>query len=354
MSICKRSKAVLAFTFFLSSVVSATVATHKFDVERGFVLYEILGGAQLTQETNLNIHGTSKLRFKDWGIVLQEEDSGIVETKGAINHVQEIKRLEKHTKDKVITVDYENEQLLERKTDRIFSSHQKETKGLLHRGQEVVAGVLCTVWVGPSIKKCIYKGVVLKQESNVLGVSYVKEATKAVFDINASEAQCVLPDYPKQVFGLFKDNIKTKNKTKSENICKIFKNVAQEVDAEDKSFEPSKRIDTKKRRHFINKIAKGIFKIQKKILPELLLAMKQSRECLQLSEDQFERNQCIENYNLKKRDLGFQNEDYVVFTTLKEKEKLLDNVEDSIIDLQPRMSCIKRAQNFIDISTCMK
>jgi hypothetical protein len=345
---------VLLFTFILSNFVCATAETHKFDIEQGFVLYEILGGAQLTEETNLNIHGTSKLRFKEWGKVLQEEDFGIVETKGAINYVQEIKRLEKHTKDKIITVDYENEQLLERKTDKIFSNQEKETEGLVHRGQEVVAGVLCAIWVGPSIKKCIYKGVVLKQESNVLGVSYVKEATKAVFDINTTDEQCILPDYPKQAFGLFTDNIKTKNKTKSENVCKIFKDVVNEVDAKNKSFEPSKRIDTKRRQDFINKIAKGIFKIQKKILPELLLAMKKSRECLQLSEDCFERNQCVERYHLKKRDLGFQDEDYVVFGTLKEKEKLLDNVEDAIIDLQPRISCIKRAQNFIDISSCMK
>ncbi|PTB88167.1 hypothetical protein C9925_00140 [cyanobacterium G8-9] len=354
MSIFKRSKAVLAFTFLITSFLSASVETHRFDVEQGFVLYEILGGAQLTEETNLNIHGTSKLRFKKWGTILQEEDSGIVEIKGAINYVQEIKRLEKYTKDKIITVDYKNEQLLERKTDKIFSNQEKETEGLVHRGQAVVAGVLCTVWVGPSIKKCIYKGVVLKQESNVLGVSYIKEATKAIFDINITDEECVLPDYPKQVFGLFTDNIKTKNKTKSENVCKIFKDVVNEVDAENKSYEPSKSIDRKKRQKFINKIAQDIFDIQKKILPELLMAMKKSRECLQLSENYFESNQCIETYTHQKKTLGFQDEDYVVFGTEKEKEKLLDKVEDAIIDLQSRIPCIKRSQNFIDISACMK
>jgi len=354
MSICKHCRVVLLFIFIISSFVCATTKTHKFDIEQGFVLYEILGGAQLTEESNLNIHGTSQLHFKDWGTVLHEEDLGIVETKGAINYVQEIKRLEKHTKDKIITVDYENEQLLERKTDKIFSSHQKETEGLLHRGQEVIAGILCSVWVGPSIKKCIYKGVVLKQESNVLGVSYVKEAIKVVFDINASEEQYALPDYPTRTFSLFNDNLKTKNQTKPENVCKILKNIVKEVDADDKSFEASNPIDTKRRQKFINKIVQGIFRIQKKVLPKLFLAMKKSRECLQLSEDHFERNQCVETYHLRKRNLGFQEEDYVVFKTISEKDVLVDNVEDAIIDLQSRMSCIKRAQNFIDISRCMR
>ena len=327
---------------------------HHFDIEQGYVQYEILGGAQLTDETNLNIQGTSKLRFKEWGEVMQEEDDGIVVTKGAINFLQKVKRLEKHIGDKVITVDYDNEQLLERKKSGHYSSEEKETKGLLRRGQDVVAGVLCTVWVGPSIKKCIYKGVVLKQESNVLGVSYEKKAIRVIFDANATNEQCVMPDYPLQTFSLFTDNIKTKKQTESQNVCKVFKDVVNEVEESDKSFEPEKIIDHKRRERFVNKIAEGIFKKQKEILPKLTLAMKKSRECLHLSEDLFERSQCINNYSFQKTALGFQEKDYMVFSEERDKDKLLDAVEDAIIDLQPRIPCVERSKNFIDISACMK
>jgi predicted transcriptional regulator len=355
MPLSKPFKTIL-FTFILTYVplIATETVQHHFDVEQGFVLYEILGGAQLTDETNLNIQGTSRLRFKEWGEVMQEEDDGMVVTKGAINFVQEVKRLEKHIGDKVITVDYENEQLLERKKSEHTSSQVKETEGLLHRGQDVVAGVLCSVWVGPSIKKCIYKGVVLKQESQVLGVSYVKKAIKAVFDINASDEQCILPDFPIQAFSLFKDNLKTNKETESKNICKVFKDVVNEVEESDKSFEPQKGIDNKKREKFVNKIAEGIFKKQKEILPKLTLAMKKSRECLHLSEDLFERNQCVDNYSFRKSTLGIQEDDYVVFPKERDKAKLIDAIEDAIIDLQPRIPCVARAKNFIDISSCMK
>jgi hypothetical protein len=347
-------RVLLSVTLLTGVLMGVETARHHFNIEQGYVLYEILGGAQLTEETNLNIQGKSKLRFKEWGRVMQEEDNGMVVIKGAINFVEEIKRLEKHDGDKIITVDYDNEQILERKKNVYTSSQETETKGLLHRGQDVVAGVLCSIWVGPSIKKCIYKGVVLKQESYVLGVSYVKKAVKVNFDMNATTEQCILPDYPIQKFSLFKDNVKTIKKTEVKNVCKIFKDVAHEVESSNRSFDPQKRVDSKKREKFINKIAEGIFKKQKEILPKLVLAMKKSRECLQLSEDLFERNRCVEHYQLAKTTLGIQKEDYVVFSEDRDKEKLLDAVEDAIINLEPRMPCVQRSQNFIDISTCMK
>lgn len=352
LRITMRFMTSLCVFFAMTHVLYADVDIHYYDVEQGFVEYEILGGAQLTNETNLNIQGTSKLRFKNWGNTRQEEDHGVVETKGAINYVQEVKRLEKHIDGKVLTVDYAHEQILEHAEGIVVPSQKKETEGLLHRGQDVVAGVLCSIWIGPSVKKCIYKGILLKQESEVLGVSYVKEATKAIFDINATADQCALPDFPINTFGLIKDNIKTKKDSAQENVCKVFKDVIHEVDAKNRSFEPNAHIDNKKRKKFINKIANGIFEKQQVILPKLLVAMKKSRECLQLSNDIFEKEQCTKAYVTEKNALGIEEEDYTVFDN--EKQAPLDAIEDAIIDLEPRMACVKRAQNFIDISSCMK
>ncbi len=344
-------KTILWILLGIACMLHAEEELHYYDVPQGYIEYEIFGGAQLTNETNLNIHGTSTLRFKEWGNKRQEEDHGIVVTKGAINSVQEVKRLEKHIDGKVLSVDYENEQILEHPEGIWLASKKKETEGLLHRGQDVVAGILCTMWIGPSVKKCIYKGVVLKQESDVLGISYVKKATKVVFDTNMTDQKCVLPDFPKNTFGLFKDNVKTKKTSEPENVCKVFKDVMHEVDANNRSFEPKKHIDMKKRNRFINKIAEGIFKKEQKILPQLLFAMKKSRECLQLANDIFEKEHCITTYRREKDALGIEKEDYVVY---RDKKNPIDAIEDAIIDIEPRMGCVKRAKNFIDLSSCMK
>jgi len=347
------SRVILVFfTFLHTSFLLAEDLIHYYDTEQGFIEYQILGGAQLTNETNLNIQGSSTLRFKSWGKIRQEEDSGTVVTTGAINFTQEVRRIEKHIDGKVITVDYDNEQLFERKSRDKISSLAKETEGLRQVGQEVVAGVLCKIWIGPSVKKCLYRGIVLKQESRVLGVSYLKEATNAVFDKNVTSTQCILPSFPKNLFGMISDKIKTKKSNTVDNVCKVFKNVVHEVDTENKSLEPKTIVDAKKRKKFMNKITESIFKKQKEILPELLVAMKKSRECLHLMNDVFDKQICIKSYRATKNALGIESEDYAIFEDYDINP--LDSIEDAIIDFAPRIPCVKRSKNFTDISNCMK
>ena len=345
---------ILIYLFFSLTTLFGEVKVNLYDIEQGMVHYEILGGAHLTKETNLNIQGSSILRFKKWGNVKLEEDKGIVSTSGAIHSVQKIQRLEKHTEDTIITVDFENEQLLERKKSKIVSSYEKETKGLLQKGEEVVVGHTCELWVGPSIKKCIYKGIILKQEITVLGISYEKVAKEAIFDINISDEKCLIPNYPVHEFSLYKNTFKTKSLTNTKDVCTVFKDVTNEVDEKNRTYTLPVNIDDKRRKKFVNKITEGIFKTQKKVLPEILLAMKKNRECLHLSQDLFDLQKCIERFKDKKRELGILDDDYHVFDGIQGKEKMLDKIEDAILTLEPRIPCVKRAANITDLSYCMK
>lgn len=335
------------------TLLQAEVTTHPFEVESGMVLYEISGGTQLTPETNLSIKGKAKLRFKDWGEVKLEEESGVVLTTGAIKHKQHVKRFEKHTKDTVITADYANEQLLERKKSSHDINGHDETASLTKTGEETVVGVLCDVWEGTGIKKCIYKNIILKLESHILDVLYVKEATKAIFDINTSHEACSVPDFPVQEFALFKDDIKTKNARKAENFYKILKETAFGVNDMNTSYSSSD-IRDEERRKFINHISKDMFERQKELLPELLQSLKETRACLQTGEDPFSANQCIEDFNRMKAQLGTEKDEYMILWDEQRKNILLDKIEDELIDLQSRIPCVNRAKNITDLSSCMK
>jgi hypothetical protein len=335
------------------TMLHAEVETHPFEIESGMVIYEISGGAQLTLETNLSIKGHAKLRFKEWGEVKLEEESGVVLTTGAIKHKQHVKRFEKQTKESVITADYENEQLLERKKVPSDNNTQDETACLVKKGQESVAGILCDVWEGPGVKKCIYKNIVLKLESHVLDVSYVRVATKAVFDINTSDEACEVPDYPVQEFALFKDDIKTKNVYKAENFCKVLKDATYDINEQNASYSVN-NIKDEERQKFINHISQDIYERQKELLPELLNSLKETRACLQTGEDPFTANQCIENFSRMKTQLGTEEDDYIILWDDKRKNILLDKIEDDLIYLQSRIPCVNRAQNITDLSACMK
>ena len=345
--------------FLLSACISgvtllhAEPVSHPFEIESGMVIYEIYGGTQLAAETNLSIKGNAKLRFKEWGEVRLEEEKGMVLTKGAIKHKQYVKRLEKQTKDSVITADYKNEQLMERKKVKGKENYEDESHGLVKTGQQSVADILCDIWEGPGIKKCIYKGIVLKSESHVFDVSYVKVATEALFDINTSDTECEVPDYPIQEFALFKDKVQTKNQYKVDNFCKVLKDTAYELKDNNITYNTNNIAD-EKRQKFINHISRDIYKRQKELLPALLLSMKKMRECLQTGENPFEANQCIAHFSRMKVQLGTEEDDYIILWDDKRKDALLDKIEDELIDLQSRMPCVNRAKNITDLSTCLK
>ncbi len=328
-------------------------AQKPYGIESGIVLYDIKGGTQLTAETNLSIEGKSKLLFKEWGNLKLEEDSGVVLTTGAIKHKQKIKYFEKQTKDKIITVDYNNQQILERTRYEKTGSVKDETEGLVKNNQEKVAGFLCDIWEGKGLKKCIYKGIVLKIEANILGVSYLKIARKATFNINLSEEHCEVPDYPVHKFGLLNDSIKTKNSNKTKNVCKILKHVTYNLKESNKTISKHS-INNKERKNFIHSITQDIYKKQKEILPKLLLSLKKTRECLQTGDSPFEANQCIAHFSHMKEQLGSKEEDFILLWDDKRKNELLEKIEDELIYLQSKIPCIQRAKNITDLSACMK
>ena len=63
-------------------------------------------------------------------------------------------------------------------------------------GTDKVLGYTCDVWEAMGTKQCIYKGIPLKVESNVMGIKNSEVATKADFDISLSEDEFKLPDFP--------------------------------------------------------------------------------------------------------------------------------------------------------------
>jgi len=63
-------------------------------------------------------------------------------------------------------------------------------------GTDEVVGVKCDIWDLSGIKQCLYKGIPLKVESNIMGLKSVEIATKAEFDLALKDDDFKLPDYP--------------------------------------------------------------------------------------------------------------------------------------------------------------
>jgi hypothetical protein len=63
-------------------------------------------------------------------------------------------------------------------------------------GTDTVLGYTCDVWELMGTKQCIYKGITLKIESDIMGLKQTEVATKADFDISTDDDTFKLPDFP--------------------------------------------------------------------------------------------------------------------------------------------------------------
>lgn len=336
------------------TLLQADITVPMYGVEKGLIVYDVYGGGPLAPETNLTLEGNASLRFSDFGKTLFSSEEGIVITSGALQSKQAIKNLEKQTSDALFTVDFQNEKIQERKNSISNALKGGDTKDLNKTGQEEVAGVTCDVWEGHGIRKCLYKGIPLKIESDVLGISYHKVARIVDFDTNSTSEAYELPDFPVEDFALFNSEIKTKNEAKAKCYTDVLKDVAYSVEQKVVKSGNELGIDEKEKTEYLNKIGQKIYKNQKQLLPKLLLSMKETRECLQTVENTSDANECIAQFSDLKKKLGTEEKDFIRLWDEKNKTAFLDKIEDAINHLQSRLPCIERAKNITDLSACMK
>ena len=351
------NKIIIAFIFF--SLVSTTLFSSekdhkKFDIETGMVLYSISGGGKLTDDVNLTIKGKGKLRFKEWGIVaLIEEDLEEI-TSGAIHNIDKVQRCKKLEDDRQLDVDFDNEKIQERKMPQ-DNFQTTITKGLVKKGQEEIAGHTCDIWEGYGVKKCIYKGIPLLIEHYLLGVYYQKKATYITFSLDSTESACTMPNFSVEKFALFKTNMKLKTEKLPQELSKILELVSKDMNKEMIHSKISEDMLTpEQKRIWLDKIGQNIFEKQKEFLPEFLLSMKKSRVCLQQVDNWIQANICVEDVTQLKRELSKDKQNNIELWKGKEKEKILDQLDENIFLLESQMKCIRSSQNLTDLSRCMK
>ena len=63
-------------------------------------------------------------------------------------------------------------------------------------GTDKILGYTCDVWDLMGTKQCMYKGIPLRVETNVMGLKNIEVATKAEFDISLSKDDFKMPDFP--------------------------------------------------------------------------------------------------------------------------------------------------------------
>jgi len=174
----------------------------RYNVESGIVTYTISGGGNIMGMTN-ETHGHKTLYFEDYGNVEVQETEQTIAVMSRIDKRHDLIKIQNGM---VYSVDFERKLITKQDMSKMMNNKDmsKIGKEMLKNmggkkvGTGTVLGLPCEVWEIMGSKSWIYKGVMLKIESNVMGMIHKEEATEAKFGVSIPSEKLKLPDFPIQ------------------------------------------------------------------------------------------------------------------------------------------------------------
>ena len=192
-----------------SLLMASASQMQKYEVKSGKITYKINGSTDM-MGMKLKTVGKKRVIFDDYGVLNLIEENEV--TKQTIGNTS--KTTKSHTlvymKDSMLyQANFDSKHIIRMQNPAaaiMMMSGGKSVKqtgeemmksiGAKKIGTEKVLGYECVVWDMMGVKQCIYKGIPLKVESNIMGVKSTEIATEVKFDISLSEDDFKLPDFP--------------------------------------------------------------------------------------------------------------------------------------------------------------
>ncbi len=187
----------------------------RYQLKSGIVKYKTRINGKVMGST-IEGSGTQELYFKNWGgtELKKSEEKKIThinifgQKKTEVEHTKTIDKLDNG---KSYTVDETNKVIYVRQDPamNLMKNIKKEdvsavgesmlkSLGGKKTGTGKVLGYTCDIWQIPGGKQWIYKGVPLKIQMSIMGITTTNEATEAKFNISVPDKYFKLPDYPVQ------------------------------------------------------------------------------------------------------------------------------------------------------------
>ncbi len=181
-----------------------------YGVESGKVDYKIAGSGNIMGIVTKTA-GKKRIIFKDFGAKSLTEENQVQKTVvGGNTNVNKSHKLTLMDGAMLYDVDLQKKKIMRMQNPAMaMMGMMGGDKSAMERGEEMlkqmggkktgtdkVLGYTCDVWEAMGTKQCIYKGIPLKVESNIMGIKNIEVAIKAEFDISISSDDLALPDFP--------------------------------------------------------------------------------------------------------------------------------------------------------------
>ncbi len=182
----------------------------KYEVKSGKIEYELKASGDIMGMVTVKSIGKKRVIFDDYGVKNLEEKSEVKkETARGNTNVHKTHTLDYMNGNIIYNVNFEHKRIMRMKNHAMdimalmSGNNVKETgeammikMGGKKLGTGKVLGYTCTVWNLMGVKQCMYKGIPLKIESDIMGMKSIEVAIKAEFDISLGNDDFGLPAYP--------------------------------------------------------------------------------------------------------------------------------------------------------------
>jgi len=345
----------------------------KYDIKSGIVEYKIKGKGNIMGLTT-KTEGTKRVIFLDYGShELIEKNS--IEEKNINGKSETVKT---HTlvynKDAVIyKTDFTNKVIKRMKNPSIAMMLNSNPIKIIENfggkkiGTDKVLGYKCDIWSIMGSKQCIYKGVALRVETDVMGIKNVEIATKANFNVNINRNDFKLPNFP--IAGIHTDKIKLEEMDEKAKIdaIKSKEEVAQighSIKEVQKQITANPNMSKEERKKVIlesmlnSKNMKSKFQQQKESMPKILEMMKSYRACIASTSSQSDMDICEKEVSSLSKKLGL--DDFDVDKEDKpnwskeNKKQTLKEIDDGIKEVSKNLPCMKKSNNMMEFIQCAR
>ncbi len=198
----------------LTAGISATADNphmKRYDIRSGKILYEIRGSGNVMGMVQTKTKGKKRVIFDQYGAKEITEVAKI--TRRTTNGISKIEKL--HTMHYInggvfYTVDFKHKKIVRMQNPALGASAMfgnrknmaQNGQAMLQKmggkmiGKDTVLGYSCDVWDLMGVQQCIYKGIVLRIVSDIMGVKNSEVATKIQWNIPLKSSDFRLPKYP--------------------------------------------------------------------------------------------------------------------------------------------------------------
>ena len=221
------------------------------------------------------------------------------------------------------------------------------------RGTDNVLGYTCDVWELMGSKQCIYKGIPLKVETNVMGIKSIEVATKAEFDISVDDL-FGLPDFP--VYDMYGNRVNKKELAAMDRQAEIENAKVQESveqmqqamtsAAKEAGIEEGVVPTPSQEKAFEDAMMQAMLPQMKQQILQQEEVMREAYRCFHDADTKEEANICSNNISLA---TGEPSEEIGEWTPEAKKETL----EYLDIYIKKIVPCVKKAASMDVLQQCM-